>query len=472
MKKLYQELREGLNIVGFEPHEVETLFQILSAILHTGDVEFAGDEAAYIVSSDDVLGKVTELLDVDNAAMQLALCSMTTVTRGESIQRQYKPFEAEAMRDAFAKALYERAFRWIVKKVNELLGPRDKSPTDKVIGILDIFGFECFDNNSFEQLLINLANEQLQFFFNDHIFKMELDEYAREGIDGSKITYEDNQPVLDMLLQKPLGLLAICDEEALFPKGVDQSMIEKFHNHLTKLKGYERPPGNEPRFTVAHYAGKVTYDGEGFLEKNRDTLSMDIIAAMRLSGNELLSSLFGAGKEDKKDRQKSRKGKGNARKDMKKSMKRVAKDAEKTRKTTVGAEFKTSLAELMRKMNAAAPHFVRCIKPNMDKRPDHFVDDMTTKQLRYTGMLETTRIRKEGYSHRPTFADFLSRCEEQRQAQEEEEEEEERRRKEEEKKKERKNERKKKERSEGQKRKKKKKREEEEKEEEEEDSSI
>lgn len=411
-REMYRELTDCMGIVGFEQQEVSDLFHLLSAVLHTGDVEFGGDDEAYIVSADDVLARVVNQLSVDGDNLKAALLSSTSVTRGESITRQYKPDQAEDARDAMAKALYGRAFSWIVKRVNLLLGPKSKKPNpgDKSIGILDIFGFECFDQNSFEQLLINLANEQLQFFFNNHIFAMELEEYAREGIDGSKISYQDNQPVLDMLLSKPLGLLSICDEESLFPKGSDTSMCEKFGIHLGKCKDYEKPKGNEEVFTIAHYAGKVTYEAEGFLEKNRDTLAMDVIACLRLSECALVATLFGT-EEDTKAAKKGgrRRGGADGKKDFKKSMRKTKKEMEKTKKTTVSAEFKKSLQELMEEMNAAHPHFIRCVKPNNNKVPDNYDDVLVTKQLRYTGMLETTRIRKEGYSQRPTFPDFLDR---------------------------------------------------------------
>eukprot|EP00056_Hartaetosiga_gracilis_P013687 m.229278 g.229278 ORF g.229278 m.229278 type:complete len:511 (+) comp13882_c0_seq4:119-1651(+) len=215
----YKELVDCIKIVGFTDQQIKDMWSVLAGVLHTGDIEFGGDEEAYIVSTDDIIAKCCKNLGVVQEAIVDALTSSVNIARGEQIVKKYKPFEAEDVRDAMAKALYGKTFRWIVKQVNSLLGPKRKErPTDKNIGILDIFGFECFDFNSFEQLLINLANERLQQFFNDHIFKMELDEYEKEGIDGSKITYEDNADVLEMFLARPRGLLSLCDEEALFPK--------------------------------------------------------------------------------------------------------------------------------------------------------------------------------------------------------------------------------------------------------------
>jgi len=416
-KDMYKELVDCMTIVGFNEEEVDDIFHALAGILFVGDIEFGGDEQSNITSAADILERACNQLGVETEAMKEALQTSVTITRGETIVRPYRPSESEDVRDATAKALYGRCFTYIVRKCNDLLGPKDKKlgPDEKTIGILDIFGFECFKDNSLEQLLINLANEQLQFFFNNHIFKMELDEYAREGIDGSKISFEDNQPLLDMMLSKPVGLLSICDEEALFPKSTDTSLIEKLHQNLTvHAKLYERPKGNANIFTINHYAGKVTYKAEGFLEKNRDTLAMDVVSAFRLSENTLVRTLFGADEEDMKAAKKAAKTKAKAgaadvKKKLRQSMKKVAKEQAKTKKTTVGAEFKISLEELMTEMSGAAPHFVRCLKPNMSKIPDTYDGELVTKQLRYTGMLETTRIRKEGYAYRPTFGDFVER---------------------------------------------------------------
>lgn len=288
------------------------------------------------------------------------------------------------------------------------------------MGILDIFGFECFHTNSFEQLCINLTNEQLQFFFNNHIFAMELAEYAKEGITGKNITYKDNQGLLDLLLEsKPLGLLGILNEESNFPKATDSSMIAKFHSAFEKHTDYTRPRGNEDMFSLKHYAGTVAYEGMGFLEKNRDTLAVDVIGAMRLSENTLVKIIFGVeGGDPAAGASTARGGRPAARKKlddkisrgrMRQSIKYARESIAKKKPKTVAQRFKDSLAELMKELYAAAPHFVRCIKPNMKKVPDLFVDDLTKQQLRYTGMLETTRIRKEGYSNRPAFGDFIER---------------------------------------------------------------
>jgi myosin-3 len=400
--EMSKELWDCFNQVGFTEQETNDLYHLLSGVLHAGDIEFDGEDISR-VSNMGKLETMCEQVGANSEFLAKGLSSLSTVTRGETIVKAYKEYEAGGVRDSMAKALYGRAFSWVVKRVNSLLGPPTpkQRPTDKSISILDIFGFESFEKNQFEQLLINLANENLQYFFNNHIFKMELDEYAKEGIDGSKITYEDNQSLLDMILNKPVGLLAICDEEAIMPKGSDASMVEKFASVIGKAypKNYVAPRGNEVIFSVNHYAGQVTYQGVGFLERNRDSLPVDVSVVLRMSTNVLVAQLFGFVEDKKKKKEQS----------FEATMTDLKKDMEKSKKTTVGFEFKQSLALLMTEMTAAQPHFIRCIKPNLKKIPNDYNDEQITKQLRYTGMLETTRIRKEGYSSRPAYADFIGR---------------------------------------------------------------
>ncbi len=285
IQDMRQELMQCINIVGFTKEEQDDMWAILSGVLHFGDLELQNEDAAQITSTKDKIAKACNQLGIDETSLELALTRQVNIIRGEETERAYKLHEAEACRDATAKALYERLFSWIVTRCNELLGPKDtgRNKGDMTIGILDIFGFECFDTNSFEQLCINLANEQLQYFFNEHIFRMELAEYEKEGLANINVTYEDNKPLLDLLLEsKPLGLLAIVDEESNFPKATDSTMVEKFHASFGKHKYYERPRGNEAKFSLKHYAGTVQYDGYSFLEKNRDTLAVDVIGALRV----------------------------------------------------------------------------------------------------------------------------------------------------------------------------------------------
>ena len=367
-------------------------------------VEFGGEnDAAYVVSEEDILRKVADQLCVDIDPLRAAMLERTMTTRGEVTIRQYKQSEAEDGRDALCKEIYQNIFTWIIKRVNILLDGKERKKSNTTIGILDIFGFEVFEENSFEQLLINLTNEQLQFFFNNHIFALEIAEYAAEGIDATTITYSDNRELLEDLLLGKTGLLKLIDEESKMPRGSDESMLEKFHHNLEKYDTYTRPRGNSPEFAITHFAGKVTYFVDGFLDKNRDTLADDLVGVMRLSTNKLINELFGGEGGNTKTK------KAKNRKDLRKSVKKVRADRDKSNKDTTSQGFKKSLGELMVEMDRAAPHFIRCIKPNLEKRADFFKIEMVTKQLRYTGMLETTRIRKEGYSHRQIFEDFIFR---------------------------------------------------------------
>jgi len=409
----YQELDECLKIIGFDSQKTEDMFKTLSGIVQLGDLEFEGEDESKLCSDGAILTNCCDQFGIDEHQLELAMTRQVNVIRGEEVERKLRLEQAEDVRDATAKTVYTRLFSWVVKTCNEQLQRSDapKLPDDTTMGILDIFGFENFAKNSLEQLCINLTNEQLQWYFNEFIFAMELKEYAAEGITGKNITYEKNEPLLDLLMYaKPLGLLGIIDEESNFPKATDSSMITKFHAAFKSEKDYTAPRGNADEFTLRHYAGDVKYDGDGFLEKNRDTLAVDVVGALRISENELIKGLFGG--EEKSGGRKGKRGKqdkGNARNKMRQSIKHARSSMAKKPTKTVAAMFKQQLLALKENLLAAEPHFIRCVKPNHQKVAKIFDDDLVLKQLRYCGMLETTRIRREGYSSRPLFADFVRR---------------------------------------------------------------
>uniref|UniRef100_A0A8C2J7E1 non-specific serine/threonine protein kinase n=1 Tax=Cyprinus carpio TaxID=7962 RepID=A0A8C2J7E1_CYPCA len=308
---------------------------------------------------------------IGSEELQEALTSHCVVTRGETIIRTNTVDKATDVRDAMSKALYGRLFSWIVNRIN------------MNVGILDIFGFENFKKNSFEQLCINIANEQIQFYFNQHIFALEQIEYQSEGVDASLVEYEDNRPILDMFLQKPMGLLSLLDEESRFPQATDQTLVDKFQDNL-RNKYFWTPKRVELCFGIQHYAGKVLYNVGGFLEKNRDTLPADIVVVLRTSENKLLQQLFSSP---------------------------LTKTEETTnmRRQTVASYFRYSLMDLLSKMVVGTPHFVRCIKPNDDRQALRFNKERVMVQLRYTGILETVSIRRQGYSHRILIEEFVNR---------------------------------------------------------------
>eukprot|EP00043_Microstomoeca_roanoka_P014807 m.147383 g.147383 ORF g.147383 m.147383 type:complete len:969 (-) comp16110_c2_seq2:273-3179(-) len=414
MANMSKELQDCIAVIGFTQDERSSLWALLSGVLLLGNLVFVNEDAAELAGDDELVQDCCSQLGVDTNTLRLALTRSVNVIRGEETERAYKPHEAEDCRNAAAKALYNRAFGWIIERCNQLLGPQRKNVTDHSIGILDIFGFECFQTNSFEQLCINLANEQLQFFFNEHIFRMELSEYEKEGIDGTNITYTDNKPLLDLLLQSKHGLIARLDEESNFPRATDQTLVEKLHAAFSEHRDYERPRGNEGEFTLRHYAGPVKYTTEGFLYKNRDTLAVDVVGGFRVSENDLVRKLFGGEPAATKGPRHRKKHLGKA--DMNESLKnhrasvrQARADMARQQKISVATNFKKSLSELMGRLNVAAPHFIRCVKPNLDKADTIFDDELVSKQLSYTGMLETTRIRREGFAYRPLFGDFVSR---------------------------------------------------------------
>ncbi|KAK7503508.1 hypothetical protein BaRGS_00005047, partial [Batillaria attramentaria] len=242
-----------------------------------------------------------------------------------------------------------------------------------------------------------------------HIFKMEQEEYMREGIDWTEVKFVDNKPLLDLFLTKPIGMLALLDEESLFPKGTDQSYVDKLNANFGKGNPYytKSPQTNKAVFSINHYAGKVTYDAGQWLEKNRDTLPAGIMENLQSSSNTLVKTVFRG--QITRTGSLALQGLRSTGRTTKKRQPRPAPaetDAAK-RKLTVGAQFKTSLAVLMERMTSATPIFVRCLKPNHHKKPDRFDDQYILSQLLYTGMLETTKIRREGFAVRPSFEEFV-----------------------------------------------------------------
>ncbi|XP_047282927.1 unconventional myosin-VIIa isoform X13 [Homo sapiens] len=315
------------------------------------------------------------------------LTSRTLITRGETVSTPLSREQALDVRDAFVKGIYGRLFVWIVDKINAAIykpPSQDVKNSRRSIGLLDIFGFENFAVNSFEQLCINFANEHLQQFFVRHVFKLEQEEYDLESIDWLHIEFTDNQDALDMIANKPMNIISLIDEESKFPKGTDTTMLHKL-NSQHKLNANYIPPKNnhETQFGINHFAGIVYYETQGFLEKNRDTLHGDIIQLVHSSRNKFIKQIFQAD---------------------------VAMGAEtRKRSPTLSSQFKRSLELLMRTLGACQPFFVRCIKPNEFKKPMLFDRHLCVRQLRYSGMMETIRIRRAGYPIRYSFVEFVER---------------------------------------------------------------
>ncbi|XP_035785820.1 myosin-IIIb-like isoform X3 [Anopheles albimanus] len=417
----WRQLLASFKVLGFKDEEIDMVNRVLAAILNLGDIEFGEMEANDNTDSRarviDVapMHRVSKLLGVDSADLLDALSSNSVVTRGETITRHNNVSEASTARDAMAKGLYGRLFDWMVNQINLLLVHNrvNNSPEQLAIGLLDIFGFENFNKNSFEQLCINIANEQIQYYFNQHIFTWEQQEYMAEGIPVDLVEFSDNRPVLDMLLSRPLGLLALLDEESRFPRSTDRSLIEKFHNNV-KSKFYQRPKSDAVCFAIHHFAGRVVYQADGFLEKNRNFLPAEIIQLIRQSQYDMIRFLFQcpitktgnlySAIQDTGSRQNVS---SFIKVDTKEKFNSRGLASQSRAQQTVATYFRYSLMDLLQKMVTGTPQFIRCIKPNEQKAAKTFESAKVLKQLRYTGVLETIRIRQHGFSHRFTFADFL-----------------------------------------------------------------
>ncbi|NXC48702.1 MYO3A protein, partial [Penelope pileata] len=427
-KSQFELIEQCFKVIGFTLEELGSVYSVLAAILNVGNIEFSAVVSEHMIDKSNISNPVAlencaSLLCIQADELQEALTSHCVVTRGETIIRPNTVEKATDVRDAMAKALYGRLFSWIVNRINTLLKPdKHLSGNDDGlnIGILDIFGFENFKKNSFEQLCINIANEQIQFYFNQHVFAWEQNEYLYEGVDARVIEYEDNRPLLDMFLQKPMGLLSLLDEESRFPQATDQTLVEKFEDNL-KSKYFWRPKRVDLTFGIYHYAGKVLYNASGFLAKNRDTLPADIVLLLRSSENNLIRQLVThpLTKTGNLAHSKSKTTISYQMWTPQKSISRTKnesgdsghhpRETTSMKTQTVASYFRYSLMDLLSKMVVGQPHFVRCIKPNNDRQANKFDKEKVLVQLRYTGILETARIRRQGYSHRILFANFIKR---------------------------------------------------------------
>ncbi|XP_031216105.1 unconventional myosin-X isoform X1 [Mastomys coucha] len=380
----FRQVITAMEVMQFSKEEVREVLRLLAGILHLGNIEFITAGGAQI-SFKTALGRSAELLGLDPTQLTDALTQRSMFLRGEEILTPLSVQQAVDSRDSLAMALYARCFEWVIKKINSRIKGKDDF---KSIGILDIFGFENFEVNHFEQFNINYANEKLQEYFNKHIFSLEQLEYSREGLVWEDIDWIDNGECLD-LIEKKLGLLALINEESHFPQATDSTLLEKLHNQHANNHFYVKPRVAVNNFGVKHYAGEVQYDVRGILEKNRDTFRDDLLNLLRESRFDFIYDLF--------EHVSSRNNQD------------TLKSGSKHRRPTVSSQFKDSLHSLMATLSSSNPFFVRCIKPNTQKMPDQFDQAVVLNQLRYSGMLETVRIRKAGYAVRRPFQDFYKR---------------------------------------------------------------
>ncbi|KNA05554.1 hypothetical protein SOVF_189230 [Spinacia oleracea] len=385
-KDEYMKTRRAMTIVGISEDEQEAIFRALAAILHLGNVEFSpGKEHDSSIIKDQISGfhlqMAADLFKCDVSLLLSSLCTRSIQTREGTIVKALDCNAALASRDALAKTVYSRLFDWLVEKMNSSIG---QDPNSRVqIGLLDIYGFECFKNNSFEQFCINFANEKLQQHFNEHVFKMEQEEYNREEINWSYIEFVDNQDVLDLIEKKPIGIIALLDEACMFPKSTHETFTTKLFQNFPSHSRLEKARFSRTDFTVSHYAGKVTYQTETFLDKNRDYVVVEHCHVLSSSKCPLIAGLFPSVSEE------------------------TTRSSYKF--SSVSSKFKQQLQALMETLNCTEPHYIRCIKPNSLNRPNIFENQSILHQLRCGGVLEAVRISLAGYPTRRTYAEFVDR---------------------------------------------------------------
>ena len=386
-----KEMMEAFDTLKFSKEDQESIMKLLAAILFLGNVEFepkdADGEEFKVKNVDPFLANPSKLLGIDKGALDHAFTFREMKQPGGGvIDIPRKLDQCDAQRDATTKTIYGQIFLYLVAGVNKTLFNGNGNCT---IGLLDIFGFEIFKINSFEQLCINFANEKLQFFFNSVIFTEEMNAYKAEGIPLESIQFKDNQGCLDLVEAKKLSILATLDEEGNVPGGCDEKWIAKLHKAFsddkkTASEYYGRNRKRPQDFVVHHFADSVHYCSDGFMEKNKDELDPVIEGLIKGSSEQLLVRIF-------------------------EKMETDLPGLKKGQKATLGFKFKSDLNGLMDTLGKTNPQFVRCVKPNQEKVPKKFTSGIALDQLKNAGLFEAIRIRKAGYLVRIDFKDFASR---------------------------------------------------------------
>ncbi|CCD26433.1 uncharacterized protein NDAI_0H02590 [Naumovozyma dairenensis CBS 421] len=402
---------DSLSLIGFTSGMQFEIFKVLAALLHIGNIEIKKTRNEASVSSEDPhLIYACELLGIDPSSFAKWIVKKQINTRSEKIISNLNFNQACVSRDSVAKFIYSGIFNSLVENINTVLcNPDVEESINSFIGVLDIYGFEHFEQNSFEQFCINYANEKLQQEFNKHVFKLEQEEYIQEEIEWSFIEFNDNQPCID-LIENRVGILSLLDEESRLPSGSDESWTEKLYQTFSKPPTnsvFGKPRFHQDKFIVSHYANDVTYDVEGFIEKNRDTVSDGHLEVLNATTNSTLKSILELlQKETIEPNTSSNSVASTARN----SPSPTALNKKTTqRKNTLGFMFKKSLVELMQTINETNVHYIRCIKPNSEKEAWKFDNLMVLSQLRACGVLETIRISCAGFPSRWTFDEFGQR---------------------------------------------------------------
>ncbi|XP_029872339.1 myosin-1B [Aquila chrysaetos chrysaetos] len=389
----------AIDILGFTADEKTAIYKLTGAVMHYGNLKFKQKQREEQAEPDgtEVADKAAYLMGLNSADLLKALCYPRVkvgneyVTKGQTVQQVYNSV------GALAKSVFEKMFLWMVVRINQQLDT--KQPRQYFIGVLDIAGFEIFDFNSLEQLCINFTNEKLQQFFNHHMFVLEQEEYKKEGIEWEFIDFGMDLAACIELIEKPMGIFSILEEECMFPKATDTSFKNKLYDqHLGKSSNFQKPkPAKgkaEAHFSLVHYAGTVDYNISGWLEKNKDPLNETVVGLYQKSSLKTLALLFasvgGAEAESGGGGKKGSKKKGSS-------------------FQTVSALFRENLNKLMSNLRSTHPHFVRCLIPNETKTPGAMEHELVLHQLRCNGVLEGIRICRKGFPSRILYADFKQR---------------------------------------------------------------
>ncbi|KAJ7518383.1 hypothetical protein O6H91_21G066400 [Diphasiastrum complanatum] len=382
---LFQSMLSAMDVVQISKVDQKNAFCMLAAVLWLGNVTFSicDSENHVVVDDNEAIQSAASLLHCNVKELMAALCTRKIRARHEDIVQKLSYEQASDSRDALAKAIYASLFDWLVDVINKSL-ESGKHRTGRSISILDIYGFESFKKNSFEQLCINYANERLQQHFNRHLFKLEQEEYTAEGIDWTRVDFVDNQECLDLIERRPLGLISLLDEECTFPRATEETLSMKLNKHLNGNSCFKLERGTI--FSIHHYAGEVVYETAGIMEKNRDLLHADLLHLLGSCECSLVNSLA------ERVRDGFRKSNGM-----------------ESQKQSVATKFKGQLYKLMQRLEGTSPHFVRCIKSNRFQNANAYDNDLVLQQLRCCGVLEVVRIARSGYPTRYSHHQFASR---------------------------------------------------------------
>ena len=403
--------RKAMTALGWTEDKVEGVLKLVAGLIHLGQINFdatesEGGQEVSVIQDENVLQNAATMLDVDTDKLKAALTERLMITRGEGITIQLSPERAVEARDALAKTMYGSLFLWVVNEVNGCIGWEDDKAVRSSVGVLDIFGFECFAVNSFEQLCINFTNEALQQQFNKFIFKMEQAEYEAEQISWDFIEFPDNQDCLDTIQSKPNGILVMLDDECRLPKGSDRNWANRLYKQYIPNTGqtesdntrFLATPVQKSRaiFCVRHFAGVVQYTAEtGFLEKNKDEIPLMAQNLFETAPNDLVKDMYNIQKMELDENSgKSKEG---------------AAKGKPSKAKTVGMQFKEQLSNLMAKVETTEPHYIRCLKPNDAAKPKMLTRQRLTEQLRYGGVLEAIRVARMGFPVRLPHDSFFRR---------------------------------------------------------------